>query len=80
MAKTYAITKDLIDDGQNVDKVVPDEFTMKFGLYDDDHELYFEGLMKPTKSEAIFAPLDGIGASYGCTYMKAMINGRWLRV
>lgn len=51
----------------------------KFRLYDDDDELYYEGLYIGDLSEG--DPLHDFGApNAGCTYMDEFANGTWFTV
>jgi hypothetical protein len=56
--------------------------TVKFRLRDDDKEVYFEGLMTSKAlhgfDHAAFAPLDDLGAGYGCTELQYLEEGKWL--
>jgi hypothetical protein len=46
-------------------------------MYDDDRELYFEGLSKVNNS---FDPLDEIGYSAGCTEIHYLEKGKYVRL
>lgn len=47
----------------------------KFRCLDDDGEWYFRGV---STSDSSFAPLDSVGAAYGCTMIEYMNkNGEW---
>lgn len=47
----------------------------KFRCLDDDGEWYFRGV---STNDSSFAPLDSIGAVYGCTMIEYMNkNGEW---
>jgi hypothetical protein len=52
-----------------------------FRLYDDDGELYFEGLIAKSwiegPGEFAFDPLDWAMPQYGCTEMRHKKNGKW---
>jgi len=79
--KIYTITKNIIDQGEEdaptLIEPLPTQ-TLKFRLFDDDGELYFEGVMVPTDSERLFYPQDTIGASYGCTETRVLNDkGKW---
>jgi len=66
----YIITHNIIDNKEKRQRSNSEKETypLMFKLYDDDKELYFEGYSKPNQTEwEWFAPLDRIGASYGCT-------------
>ena len=54
----------------------------KFRLYDDDGELYAEGLQISDGGEdGEFAPLDDFGMpNWGCTEIKQLLNGEWKTV
>jgi len=83
----YKITKDLINNppeevGKGRFKMKQVEFTDEqmpfvFRLSDDDSIVYFEGISDDNSSERAFAPLDGIGQSYGCTMIEYQNNGKW---
>jgi len=56
---------------------------IKFRLYDDDGELYLEGLQIEGDSgeEGSFAPLDNFGEGWGgCTELKQYLDGKWQTV
>jgi hypothetical protein len=76
----WTITKNLVDatepDCKIGRKPRPSE-SLPFQLLDDDEEVYFEGLMLPTQSEALFQPLDDLGEGYGCTTMKIYEGEEW---
>ncbi len=60
-------------DNEIISGEIPAHLTIPFKLYDDDDELYFEGLMSQKLHDAgehIFDPLDSAPAAYGCTGMK----------
>lgn len=47
----------------------------KFRCLDDDGEWYFRGV---STSDSSFAPLNSVGAAYGCTMIEYMNkNGEW---
>ena len=51
---------------------------VKFHLFDDDGELYYEGLMtKKYLDDFGFGPLDWAMADSGCTYLMYYENGEW---
>ena len=52
---------------------------VKFKLFDDDGELYYEGMMtkKYLESEDPFGPLDWAMADSGCTYLEYYEDGEW---
>ena len=56
------------------------EETLKFRLSDDDGEVYFKGVMRPTTSANIFSPLDEFGEDYGCTMIEVCEGGKWVQV
>jgi len=73
----YTITKNLIDEIGKLDVKVPEKQTQRFRLLDDDDEVYFEGYQIPDRDE--FAPLDEVGAGYGCTALQYWNKGwQWL--
>lgn len=50
----------------------------RFRLYDDDRELYYEGLYIGELSEAEGDPLTDFGMpNAGCTYMEEYQDGKW---
>ena len=50
----------------------------QFRLYDDDGELYYEGLSDDSDSEKAFDPLDDFGlGSAVCTEIHYLRNGNW---
>lgn len=48
-----------------------------FKMFDDDGNLYYEGLSKTNYS---FAPLDEMGYSIGCTEIHYLENGEYKRL
>lgn len=49
-----------------------------FRLYDDDNELYFEGIMfLRAENEVDFDPLDDYGAAFGCTTLRYKSDKGW---
>jgi len=49
-----------------------------FRLYDDDHNLYYTGVMWDDGSESqAFAPLNWAMHDSGCSYMMIQEDGRW---
>ena len=77
----YIIIEDLINSADN-DKEVSTEtptyfFSLghKFRLLDDDGVIYFIGYCITDMDEEAFNPLDGIGASYGCTSIQYLKPG-----
>lgn len=68
----YIITHNLIDckpPKEITDEIVK-KFPVKFRLFDDDGELYFEGRMSGNEGQDEFEPEDEIGVGYGCTETK----------
>ena len=50
-----------------------------FRLYDDDGELYYEGLSDDADSDNVSDPLDDFGKGYaGCTDISYLKNGKWV--
>lgn len=49
----------------------------KFRMFDDDGNLYYEGL---SKSNFSFEPLDDFGRSSGCTEIHFLENNQFVRV
>ena len=84
----WEITKDHVGDGE-LDGARPtwgeppltldysDLMVHKFKLFDDDGELYYEGVATNQSSESAFEPLDWAMANDGCTDIKYFNNGRW---
>lgn len=80
----WIITKDFVDDdkvdakGCEIDELVNTlGFTEAFRMYDDDGNLYYQGLAKPN---ANFDPLDDFGMpNAGCTDIayRNKINGKY---
>lgn len=77
----FIITKDYINDGKfeglkSTDKQeLLDKCTIPFRLYDDDDELYYEGLGSDSSS---FQPLDLFGMpNDGCTRLDYFENNKW---
>ncbi len=83
MQNHWIITKDHIPDGsdrtgykspsfpQDLD---PNSLPIKFRMYDDDGNLYYEGRM----TEADFEPLDDFGRpDAGCTELRFLNNNQW---
>lgn len=70
----WVITKNHLDgkNGFGNFKGDPSTLPVRFKLYDDDGELYYEG----RASEEDFAPLDWAMAYAGCTIMKTSTNGK----
>jgi len=81
---SFTVTEAPIEGSEFNDKEIVDKpynfQTLKFRLLDDDKEVYFVGYMEETKSEALFYPLDTLGASYGCTEIQIFKNGLWSTV
>lgn len=80
---SWIITKDVICDGQydgehsgNVEYIEAGKCRNQFKMYDDDDELYFEGLSGNGSS---FDPIDDFGVGFGCTYIKYknIDTGKW---
>ena len=83
----WKITKDHINEGER-DDVMPtfhqtlrhdysDLMIHKFKLYDDDGQLYFEGLSTNQDCESAFQPLDWAMADAGCTDIKYLTPRGW---
>lgn len=75
--KHWTITSSTI--GGKPQQPEPDQ-TLRFRLFDDDDNMYFEGVMKPTSSERLFDPLDDYGVAFGCTHIKVFEKGAWTHV
>ena len=81
MGNAWYITEDHLTDESDVgtraacyDDTVKDgykAFPVRFKLYDDDDNLYYEGRMQQQE----FGPLDWATGHAGCTYMKTSFNG-----
>lgn len=80
MYNQWIIDKDIIEHGETdgtkcagYDEAM--KMPVKFKMYDDDGNLYFEGRMQ----EHDFHPLDEFGMpSYGCTYIETKRDdGTW---
>lgn len=85
MGNNWVITKDHINDGKNevgtasvgYDSSRLSSMVVRFKAYDDDDNLYFEGLME----EEDLHPLDDFCMpGYGCTYIKAARPGKKFRI
>jgi len=77
---SWKITKDFIDtDAVGVGDFNPgDEMPFKFRMYDDDGELYYEGVSSDNETEDAFLPLDDFGMpNAGCTDIKYLTGGHW---
>ena len=72
----YIITHNIIDEKAKRERTKEEQekYPYAFRLYYDDGELYFKGYSDNANSERAFAPLDGIGQSYGCTEIKYSIQ------
>lgn len=79
----WIITKDFINEGEefnramnsysseNAKELLTDENAHTFRMYDDDGELYYEGLCSDADSEEAFEPLDDFGEpDAGCTEIR----------
>lgn len=85
----FKITADYVTDGRCVglahmwddDNLPP--LLVKFRLFDDDMNLYYEGVMTSTDDcdeDGVFAPLDW-GTHYaGCTMLYVFEKGEWSRL
>lgn len=81
----WTITKDLVDDGmgvgtcsRNYDEVRSDRVKFPFRMFDDDGNLYYEGLSDDCDSEKGFAPLDDFGMrNAGCTEIHYLSGKTW---
>ncbi|WP_153307647.1 hypothetical protein [Desulfospira joergensenii] len=82
MINQWMITVDYIENGQANGRKSTGfksgiKMPVRFKIYDDDMNLYFEGVMK----EADFHPLDEFAAAYGCVHVKISEDGKpftWL--
>lgn len=81
----WKITKDHIEDGEHEgytftpheafnNPLIQELLNNKFRLYDDDGELYFEGIATNQSCESAFEPLDWAMANFGCTEIKYLNN------
>lgn len=67
--------KDVEINGVGYDETRAGELTRRFRLYDDDRNLYYEGIATPGVD---FEPLDYFGApNDGCTQIRFLENGVW---
>lgn len=77
----WIITKDHIEDGEHEgytlapqealkNPLIKELLINKFRLFDDDGELYLEGLSTNQNAESAFEPLDWATANFGCTNIK----------
>jgi len=74
----WMITKNYIDEPESVfcriessDFVEGTKLTEQFRLYDDDGNLYYEGVSSDSTSERAFDPLDDFGTpNAGCTTIR----------
>lgn len=78
---SFIITKDHICDGDldnakfgNMKALEEGKAVHKFRLFDDDNEMYYEGLSTNSSS---FDPLDWAMEHDGCTDIKYLENGKW---
>ena len=81
--RNWTITKNIIDHAEpdcSVGRKPRPSECLPFRLLDDDQEVYFEGSMTPTQSEALFHPLDDFGIGYGCTEIQILENDQWTSV
>jgi hypothetical protein len=68
--------KPFVRQSRNWDQVMwdamPDSQKTKIKLYDDDHNLYYDGVTSDIDEDEdlAFAPLDWAAGYAGCTYMK----------
>ena len=84
----WAITNDLVDDGQqvgtascNFDETKAALLKHRFRLLDDNGEVYYEGLSDNCDSQRAFAPLDDFGKGYaGCTEIHYFTESAWRRL
>ena len=77
----FIITVDHINDGEFNGYTHPktdaplEKCVIPFRMYDDDDELYYEGLGNNSNS---FQPLDLFGTpNDGCTWIEYFENGKW---
>lgn len=68
---------------QKIWDAMPAEQKTKIKLYDDDHNLYYDGVTSDIdeSEERAFAPLDWAAGYAGCTYMKykdIKRQGEWM--
>lgn len=61
-----------VDFDEKVWDALPSEDKVKIKLYDDDHNLYYDGVYNDLNEdeEKAFEPLDWATGYAGCTYMK----------
>jgi hypothetical protein len=79
---SWIISKDVINTGESNgihtngwSKDVPVQYPFK--MYDDDGELYFEGL---STNDSSFAPLDDFGIAFGCTAIHYRTKGAFAQL
>ena len=77
----WSITVDHIDDGEAVGmgegKLGKNPHKLeRFKLFDDDDELYYEGVARDL--ETGFEPLDWAEYNAGCTKIKYLEDGKWV--
>ena len=84
MAIEWTITKNLIDPsdgsyGTARTSEVSELMIHKFRIYDDDGELYLEGVASNQSYENAFEPLDWAMSMYGATEIKykSLKTGKW---
>jgi len=61
------------------DESLEDEMVARFRMYDDDGEMYYEGIATPDDGEDGFAPLDDFGTpNAGCTEIRYLEGQEWV--
>lgn len=78
----WKFTRNFIDEDRKLyKKKIDGTEDIPFNLYDDDGNLYFEGLISASwlygDAEYAFNPLDFASANYGCTSMTYYEGGEW---
>ena len=75
-----SLLKELVLKSKCISDSLPEK-CVRWRVYDDDNELYFEGIMVTDNpgSEDWFSPLDDLGTSYGCVYIQIqkVVIGAW---
>jgi hypothetical protein len=78
MIKTYILTRSIFpEDKERIEKdlaLKSETYKYPFRLYDDDGELYYEGLSVQNES---FEPLDEEQPNSGVTEIHYLNNGKW---
>ena len=64
---------------KHADPALDDEDAERFKMYDDDGNLYFEGMLSANPDLDGFEPLDEFGITFGCTEIRYLnkATGKW---